>query len=74
MAKLPSISGKKLISLLENIGFVVIRIKGSHHFLKHKDGRVTVVPFHSNEDLGTGILSKILKDCELTKEDFMKLL
>ena len=74
MSKLPSISGKKLISLLEKIDFEVIRVKGSHHFIKHKDGRVTVIPVHANEDLGPGILSKILKDLELTKEDFHKLL
>lgn len=74
MSKLPSISGKKLISLLKEIGFEVIRVKGSHHFIKNKDGRATVVPIHANEDLGIGILSKILKDCELSKETFNNLL
>ncbi|MHB8904790.1 MAG: type II toxin-antitoxin system HicA family toxin [Melioribacteraceae bacterium] len=74
MSKLPSISGKKLVSLLQQIGFEVIRVKGSHHFIKHKDGRATVVPIHANEDLGIGILSKILKDCELSKETFNNLL
>jgi predicted RNA binding protein YcfA (HicA-like mRNA interferase family) len=74
MAKLPKISGKKLISILEKDGFELIRTKGSHHFLKHKDGRFTVIPAHSNEDLGPGIIMKILKDCELTKENFRKLL
>jgi predicted RNA binding protein YcfA (HicA-like mRNA interferase family) len=74
MAKLPRISGKKLIAVLEKTGFEVIRTKGSHHFLKHKDGRVTVIPVHSNEDLGPGIIMKILKDCEFTKEDLIKLL
>ena len=61
MSKLPSISGKNLISYLQKIDFVVVRIKGSHHFLKHMDGRVTVVPVHANEDLGPGILSKIFE-------------
>lgn len=74
MSKFLSISGKKLISLLEKIGFEIIRVRGSHHFIKHKDGRATVIPVHANEDLGPGILSKILKDLELTKEDFHKLL
>ncbi|MCL6097601.1 MAG: type II toxin-antitoxin system HicA family toxin [Bacteroidota bacterium] len=74
MSKLPSISGKNLISYLQKIDFVVVRIKGSHHFLKHMDGRVTVVPVHANEDLGPGILSKILKDCNLTKEEFYNLI
>ena len=74
MSKLPSISGKRLISLLEKIGFEVIRVKGSHHFIKHKDGRVTVVPVHTNEDLGPGILSKIIKDIDIKRDDFIKLL
>jgi len=74
MSKLPNISGKKLISLLGKIGFELIRVKGSHHFIKHKDGRVTVIPIHTKEDLGPGILSKIIKDIDLTKEDFIKLL
>ncbi len=74
MSKLPSISGKTLISYLQKIDFIVVRIKGSHHFLKHMDGRVTVVPVHANEDLGPGILSKILKDCNLTKEEFYNLM
>lgn len=74
MSKLPSLNGKKLISLLQKLGFEVIRIKGSHHFLKHKDGRATVIPVHSNEDLGPGIISKIIRDIELSKEEFEKLL
>ena len=39
MTKLPRLSGEKLLKLLEKEGFIVKRIKGSHHFLKHTDGR-----------------------------------
>ncbi len=74
MAKSPKLSGKSLIKLLKSIGFQVIRIKGSHHILKHKDGRMTVVPVHSNEIIGPGLLSKILQDCELTLQEFLNLL
>lgn len=74
MSKLPRVSGKKLITILEQIGFTVIRSKGSHHILKHTDGRVTVIPVHANEDLGIGILTKILKDANLSNDDFLKLL
>ncbi|MFH1112898.1 MAG: type II toxin-antitoxin system HicA family toxin [Pseudomonadota bacterium] len=55
-------------------GFEVTRIKGSHHFLRHADGRVTVVPVHSGETVGPGLLSKILNDCDLTREEFEELL
>ena len=74
MAKSPKVSGKAIIKVLKLLGFEVTRIKGSHHILKHKDGRRTVVPVHSNEVIGTGLLHKILHDCELTNEEFFNLL
>ena len=74
MAKLKRLRGKELIKTLSRIGFEVLRVKGSHHFLKHADGRTTVVPVHSGEIIGPGLLSKILRDCELTKDDLEKLL
>ncbi len=73
MARLLRLRGKELIKALGRIGFEVHRIKGSHHFLKHPDGRCTVVPVHSGEIIGTGLLSKILRDCEITKDDLEKL-
>jgi len=44
MTKLPRVTGKDLLSVLTKFGFEVSRIKGSHHILKHKNGRTTVVP------------------------------
>ena len=73
MSNLRTYTGKELISILIKIGFQVIRIKGSHHYLKHDDGRVTVIPVHSNEDMGVGLLMKILKDIEITKDEFEKI-
>ena len=74
MAKLPAVTGKEVVRALERAGFVVVRIKGSHHFMRHPDGRTTVVPVHAGETLGPGLLSKILRDCELTREEFRALL
>ena len=74
MSKFPALTGKELISLLKRIGFVVERIRGSHSFLKHADGRATVVPTHAGESIGPGLLSKILRDVEISKEDLQKLL
>jgi predicted RNA binding protein YcfA (HicA-like mRNA interferase family) len=73
MNNLPQISGKKLISILKRAGFEVIRIKGSHHFLRHTDGRSTVVPVHRNETIGVGLFHKILKDCEISVDEFFDL-
>ena len=63
--KYPKLTGKELIKILKKHGFEVSRIRGSHHFLKHSDGRATVVPVHRGESLGPGLLNKILKDTEV---------
>ena len=60
------ITGKELIRALGKAGFVVIRIRSSHHRLRHADGRVTTVPVHAGETIGPGLLSQILRDCDLT--------
>jgi predicted RNA binding protein YcfA (HicA-like mRNA interferase family) len=69
MARTPRLKGKELIRLLEQKGFVVQRIRGSHHSLRHPDGRYTVVPVHAGETIGPGLLLKILKDVDLKKQD-----
>lgn len=74
MSKLPKIDGKKLTKALKKAGFEIVRIKGSHHFLRHPDGRTTVVPVHKGEIIGIGLFQKILKDCELTTEEFQNLI
>ena len=74
MSKLPVLTGKELISLLKTLGFIEKRRKGSHVFLAHKDGMSTVVPIHSGETIGRGLLSKIIADVGTTKEEFLKLI
>ena len=74
MSKLPSLAGKALIKALKKAGFEEIRIKGSHHFLRHHDGRCTVVPVHSGETIGKGLMSQIIKDCEISREELQALL
>jgi len=69
MSNVPALSGKKLIKILKKFDFEVIRVKGSHNFLRHPDDRCTTVPVHANETIGIGILSKILRDCEIDKKD-----
>jgi predicted RNA binding protein YcfA (HicA-like mRNA interferase family) len=74
MTALPGVTGKNLLAALRTAGFAVVRTKGSHHFLRHPDGCTTVVPIHAGETIGPGLLSKILRDCELSREEFAKLL
>jgi predicted RNA binding protein YcfA (HicA-like mRNA interferase family) len=74
MSRLPRLTGKEFITALGAVGFEVFRIKGSHHFLRHPDGRVTVVPVHSGEIIGPGLMAKILHDRDMSCEDFQALL
>jgi len=74
MSDFPAVTGKHLIQALEKLDFEVIRSKGSHHFLRHPDGRCTVIPVHAGETIGRGLLSQIMRDCEITSEDLKNLL
>ncbi len=73
MTRLVVISGKDMCKLLEKIGFEKVYGKGSHVRFKHSDGRMTVVPVHGNEDLGKGLLREILRQINLSKEEYEEL-
>jgi predicted RNA binding protein YcfA (HicA-like mRNA interferase family) len=74
MSLLPRLTGKEIVRALAAGGFEIARVKGSHHFLRHADGRVTVVPVHTGETIGPGLMLKILRDCDMTPEEFEALL
>jgi predicted RNA binding protein YcfA (HicA-like mRNA interferase family) len=74
MSRNPRVTGSDLVAALGKLGFSVLRIKGSHHFLHHEDGRNTVVPAHSGETIGPGLLNRILRDCELSVDELRQLL
>jgi len=74
MPQLPVISGKEFIKFLLSIGFILVRVNGSHHRLKHPDGRVTTVPVYKNEELPKGLLRKIIReDLDLDLDEFLKM-
>ena len=74
MTKLPSLTGEKVIKMLGAAGFREIRQRGSYIYLKHADGRATVVPVHKGETIGPGLLRKMLRDVELSRDEFLALL
>ena len=74
MSRLPRLTGSRVVRALQKANFEIVRQRGSHIYLRHADGRATVVPLHKGEDLGSGILSKILRDAELSRREFHKLL
>jgi len=61
-----------MIEFLESLGFEFVRQHGSHKFFKHEDGRTATIPDHKGEDLGRGIVSKILNDIEISRGEFEK--
>jgi predicted RNA binding protein YcfA (HicA-like mRNA interferase family) len=73
--KLPAVRPEAVIRALERAGFVLRRIRGSHHQLSHRDRPElrTTVPV-GNRDLRRGTLHAILRDCEITPEQFLELL
>ena len=71
--KLPLLKGKELAKILERMGFAQVRQEGSHVFMRHPDGRTTVVPVHGREEIDRGLLNKIIKrDLEISREEFMQ--
>lgn len=73
MPKLSPIRSRDLIKLLRRLGFYEMRQKGSHIRLEHSDGRKTTVPVHTGERVGKGLLRKILRDIQLSPDEFAKL-
>jgi len=71
MTKLPLLKGQDLIAILKKHGFEVIRQSGSHVRMKHPDGRVTTVPIHKGQNIGRGLLLKIMRDTELSVDDIL---
>jgi predicted RNA binding protein YcfA (HicA-like mRNA interferase family) len=71
---LKPLPARKVLKILSVLGFKIVRKRGSHVVLKHSDGRITVVPVHATENIGPGLLLKIIKDAKLTKEEFLKLI
>ena len=70
---MPLLTGVELIKFLQKIGFNKIRQEGSHVFLRHPDGRTTVVPNHPGEKIDGSLLNKIIKkDLGLSREEFMQ--
>ena len=74
MDKIKPLPAKKVIRVLEKIGFKQIRQKGSHLFMRHPDGRTTLITVHPGEDIGKGLIRKIISDAKLTRDEWFELI
>lgn len=71
MPKPPILKPKEISAILEKIGFVEVRQRGSHRQYRHADGRGTTVPFHSGRDISPILLKQIAKDIGITIDEFL---
>ncbi len=74
MPKLPALTPKKVIAALERKGFVLDRVRGSHHIYFHQETkRRVIVPLHK-KDIPKGTLLEILKQAGISKGELGELL
>lgn len=74
MAKLPVVTARQVMKVLERLGFQLIRQSGSHATYRHPDGRWTIISVHGGKTIPGGTLRKIIRDAGLTVEEFSELL
>jgi len=73
MHKLPSLTSRKIIKILEKKGFMLDRIKGSHHIYYNPETKKRVtIPFHK-KDLSKETLMEILKQAGISREEMMEI-
>jgi predicted RNA binding protein YcfA (HicA-like mRNA interferase family) len=72
--RLPAVRASEVIRVLEKVGFIRIRQSGSHATYRHPDGRWTIVSVHPVKVIPRGTLRKILRDANLTAQEFKALL
>ena len=58
--------------VLFRLGFERVRQKGSHVFYRHADGRTTTLPHHAGRDLARPLVREILREIEITREQFQE--
>ncbi|EAW37503.1 type II toxin-antitoxin system HicA family toxin [Lyngbya sp. PCC 8106] len=72
MSNIPILKPQEVVRILENLGFVEVRQKGSHKQFRHEDGRGTTVPFHKGQDISPTLLKKIASDIKMTVEEMLE--
>jgi len=72
MGNVPILKPREVQALLEALGFIEVRQRGSHKQFRHADGRCTTVPFHVGRDVSPVLLRQIAKDIGLTVGELIK--
>ncbi len=71
MSRLPAVRAEVMIRFLKSLGFTEVWVAGSHHILSHPDGTTVPVPVHKGEDMGRGLMHKILRDANAHRKTFL---
>lgn len=72
--RLPRVSAADAVRVPEKAGFYLVRQSGSHKIFKNAEGKRATIPFHSGKELHPKILKSILRDADLTVEEFLDLM
>ena len=70
MGNIPILKPREVAAVLERLGFVEVRQRGSHKQYRHPDGRQTTVPFHAGRDIAPPLLRQIARDIGVPLETF----
>lgn len=71
MGDVPVLKPREVAGILQRLGFVKVRQRGSHCQYRHPDGRATTVPFHAGRDISPALLRAIARDIGLDLSDFV---
>jgi predicted RNA binding protein YcfA (HicA-like mRNA interferase family) len=72
MSDIPVLKPREVIRILENLGLVQVRQRGSHKQFVHPDGRFTTVPDHKGRDISPILLRKIAEDIRMNVGELLK--
>ena len=71
MGSVPALKPREVVALLERLGFVGVRQRGSHQQYRHADGRGTTAPVHPGRDISPTLLRRIARDIGITVEELL---
>jgi predicted RNA binding protein YcfA (HicA-like mRNA interferase family) len=74
MPRLPRLTAREIIAVLEKVGFFLARQSGSHIIYKNAAGKRATVPFHASKILHPQVLKNILQDAGIGPQDLENLL
>ncbi len=72
MTRLPIVDVRTMERVLVDLGFAKTRQRGSHAFYRNADGRTTTLPHHPGRGLGRPLIRAILKEIEISPEEFQR--